>query len=98
MSKEVFEIKTELGSPRFPEESGVMQYRTGIIKDAQASHTIDLSDITWDTPILLRVPILPGFPGIMEYKVYISDLEFNSGTKQFSLAFDISGFEKKRHE
>lgn len=95
MSKEVFEIKTGLGSPRFPEESGVMQYRTGIIKDAQASRTIDLSDITWDTPILLRVPILPGFPGTMEYKVCISGLEFNSGAKQFSLTFDISGLEKK---
>lgn len=60
-----------------------------------APRTIDLSDITWDTPILLRVPILPGFPGIIEYKVYISDLEFNSGAKQLSLTFDIPGLEKK---
>lgn len=57
--------------------------------------TIDLSDITWDTPILLRIPILPGFPGIMEYKVCISGLEFNSGTKQLSLTFDIPGLEKQ---
>lgn len=57
--------------------------------------TIDLSDITWDTPILLRIPILPGFPGIMEYKVCISGLEFNSGAKQLSLTFDIPGLEKK---
>ena len=70
-----------------------------IVKKAdRTSHsplTIDLSGITWDTPILLRVPILPGFPGIMEYKVYISGLEFNSGAKQFSLTFDIPGLEKK---
>lgn len=62
---------------------------------SQAPRTIDLSDITLDTPILLRVPILPGFPGIMEYKVYISGIEFNSGAEQFSLTFDISGLEKK---
>ena len=41
--------------------------------------TIDLSDITWDTPILLRVPILPGFPGIIEYKVYIQILSSTLG-------------------
>lgn len=57
--------------------------------------TIDLSDITWDTTILLRIPILPGFPGIMEYKVCIAGLEFNSGAKQLSLTFDIPGLEKK---
>nr|DAP91798.1 MAG TPA: hypothetical protein [Caudoviricetes sp.] len=34
----------------------------------------------------------------MEYKVYISDLEFNSGAKQLSLTFDIPGLEEKRHE
>ena len=63
---------------------------------SRAPRTIDLSDITWDTPILLRVPILPGFPGIMEYRGCISDLEFNSGAKQFSLTFDISGLEEKQ--
>lgn len=62
---------------------------------SQAPRTIDLSDITLDTPILLRVPILPGFSGIMEYKVYISGIEFNSGAEQFSLTFDISNLEKK---
>ena len=61
----------------------------------QSPRTIDLSNITWDTPLLLRVPILPGFPGIMEYKVCISGLEFNSGAKQFSLTFNISGLEEK---
>lgn len=63
---------------------------------SRAPRTIDLSDITWDTPILLRVPILPGFPGIMEYKGCISNLEFNSGTKQFTLTFEISGLEGKQ--
>lgn len=63
---------------------------------SRAPRTLDLSDITWDTPILLRVPILPGFPGIMEYRGCISGLEFNSGTKQFSLTFDISGLEEKQ--
>lgn len=63
---------------------------------SRAPRTIDLSDITWYTPILLRVPIIPGFPGTMEYKVCISGLEFNSGTKQFSLTFDISGLEEKQ--
>lgn len=63
---------------------------------SRAPRTIDLSDITWDTPILLRVPILPGFPGIMEYRVCISGLEFNSGAKQFSLTFDVSGLEGKQ--
>lgn len=65
---------------------------------SRAPCMLDLSDITWDTPILLRVPILPGFPGTMEYKVCISGLEFNSGAKQFSLTFDISGLEETRHE
>lgn len=68
-------------------------------KTREAPHTprtIDLSDITWDTPILLRVPIIPGFPGVMEYKVYIAGLEFNSGEKQLSLTFDISGLEEKQ--
>lgn len=62
---------------------------------SRAPCMLDLSDITWDTPILLRVPILPGFPGTMEYKVCISGLEFNSGAKQFSLTFNISGLEEK---
>lgn len=62
---------------------------------SRAPRTIDLSDITWDTPILLRIPILPGFPGTMEYKVCISDIEFNSGAKQLSLTFDIPGLEEK---
>jgi len=44
-----------------------------------APRTIDLSDITWDTPILLRIPILPGFPGIIEYKVYIQNLRSTLG-------------------
>ena len=60
-----------------------------------APRTIDLSDITWDTPILLRVPILPGFPGIMEYKAYISGLEVNAGEKTLSLTFDVLNSEKK---
>lgn len=60
--------------------------------------TIDLSDITWDTPILLRIPFFPGFPGIMEYTGCISGLEFNSEAKQLSLTFGIPGLEEKRHE
>lgn len=63
---------------------------------SRTPRTIDLSDITWDTPILLRVPIIPGFPGVMEYKVYIAGLEFNSGEKQLSLTFDISGLKEKQ--
>lgn len=49
MSKEVFEIKTGLGSPRFPEESGVMQYRAGIIKDAQAADIAPVIHSYWES-------------------------------------------------
>lgn len=37
---EIFEVKAGLGAPQFPEMSGTMQYRSGIIKDAQADDVV----------------------------------------------------------
>lgn len=37
---ELFEMKAGLGAPQFPEMSGAMQYRLGIIKDAPTDDVV----------------------------------------------------------
>lgn len=37
---EIFEVKAGLGAPQFPEMSGAMQYRLGIIKDAPTDDVV----------------------------------------------------------
>lgn len=37
---EIFEVKVGLGALQFPEMSGAMQYRLGVIKDTQADDVV----------------------------------------------------------
>lgn len=53
-------------------------------------HTIDLTGLTPDAPILIRYPLIaPCSPCIMECKAYISGLEVNAGEKTLSLTFNV---------